>query len=167
MPAGASAHRSQDGANRAATTIDVGPIPNRLVIRVVVNAASERACGADREDEADHAGGEPELANGEHEGDRERDASEEVGGRRAPRLGAQVRVAEDEAEAFLELVPHARLAPVDGRDLRPRLRLADPEQEEAGRDEAECIDEDGVRRGQDLDEDAAEARGRRSGPPTG
>ena len=90
-------------------------------------------------------------------------AREEVRRRRAPCLGAQVRVAENEAEALLELGPHARLRAV--RRRRPRcglLDLADPEDEEAGADEADRVDEDRIGRGEDLDQDARRTPVRRS-----
>ena len=43
-----------------------------------------------------------------------------------PRLRAQVGIAEDKAEPFLELGPEARLAAVDGRSCRCVLGLRIP-----------------------------------------
>ncbi len=104
------------------------------------------------------ARGEPELPHGEDEEDRERNAREEVRGGRATRLRAQVGIAEDEAQPFLQLDPERRLAPVDRRPLRLLLRLADAEEEQSRADEAERVDEHGVRSSEDLDEQPAEPR---------
>ncbi len=79
------------GPKSADMTIVVGPIPKRRDSRIAVNAASERAGRSDREHDPDHACREAELANQEDEEDREREAREEVGRRRAARLRAQVR----------------------------------------------------------------------------
>ena len=74
-----------------------------------------------------------------------------------PACARRFGIAEDEAEPLLELGPQARLLPVGRRDRRGLLGLADPEEEETRADEAECVDEHGVGRREDLDEDAAEA----------
>ena len=92
----------------------------------------------------------------EYEDDRECDARKEIRGRSASGLSAEIRVSEHEAQPFLELVPEARLLAVDGDDLGPWLLLADSEDEESRGQEADGVDEDGVRGREDLDEDAAE-----------
>ena len=79
-------------------------------------AASEPAAPSEKID-PDRPGGQLELAHGEHEEDRERNAREEVRGRSAAGLRAEVRVSEDEAQPLLEVGPQARLLPVDRRDL--------------------------------------------------
>ena len=73
---------------------------------------------------------------------------------------AQVRVAEDVAQALGDLVPDAR-RPGPGRPRRIagvplRLALADPEDEPAGRDEAERVEQDRERRAEQADQSAAE-----------
>ena len=70
-------------------------------------------------------------------------------------LGAEVGVPEDEAEALLELDQHARLRLSVRRTRGRLLGLADAEEEEAGGEEADRVDEHRVRRGEELDEAAA------------
>ena len=96
-------------------------MPKRREMRVAVSAAASEPAAPSEKTSPMSPGREVELAHGEHEEDRERDAREEVRGRRAARLRTKVRIPEDEAESLLELGPDARLAPVDRRRLRPRL----------------------------------------------
>ena len=76
-------------------------------------------------------------------------------------LRAQVRVAEDEAQAFLQLGPETRLAPIGCLPRRRLLLLADAQEEQPRAQEADRVHQHRVRRREDLDE-----RSRQPWPPS-
>ncbi len=133
-------------------------MPNRPEMRVEVTAAISDPTLPRRDDESDDAGRETQLAHEEHDDDRERHVREEVRGCRAAGLGPEVRVAEDEAQALLQLCSEARLLPVDGVSDRGLLVLPDPDQEEPRADVAQRVDEDRIRGGEGLDEESGKSR---------
>src|SRR5439155_20952454 len=104
---------------------------------------SSHASKGDRE--ADHARRETQLADEKDDDDRERDVREEVRGRGATGLRTEVRIAEDEAEALLQLCPHARLLPYLGRRVAVPFALSDAEDEGARSQEARGVGEYRVR----------------------
>ena len=119
LPAGANATSSIAGPKSAAATIDVGPMPKRRGDARRREGCGERARGTEGEDEPDRRrprarARAPRTRGGSRTRRSRRSSTSPVQPACARRFG----IAEDEAQALLELGPQARLLPVDAATVR-------------------------------------------------